>query len=220
MSAPSHARLVLVLAIAALLSPPRSARALAQGLEDDGGSFLAPRTAAAAAGAARACLKRPAPIGLGRIGDIEFAPGMPNRGALITAGNPPTIPAGVWEFNGVSWHELSTVCGASDGRIDLGRLRKNSGRSPTGAPARRRTPPAAAADARQHALPLLQPGPQRRTTARDGIVRVARLRSGLLPGDERRRVPFARATAGSPANRCRRKASRPGRFTCTGMATR
>ncbi len=31
------------------------------------------------------------PIGLGRIGDIEFW--APNRGLLITAGNPPTIPA-------------------------------------------------------------------------------------------------------------------------------
>ena len=55
------------------------------------------------------------PIGLGRIGDIEFW--APNRGLLITAGNPPTIPPGVWAYNGVSWHELSTVCGASDGRI-------------------------------------------------------------------------------------------------------
>ncbi len=55
------------------------------------------------------------PIGLGKIGDIEFW--APNRGLLITAGNPPTIPPGVWAYNGVAWHELSTVCGASDGRI-------------------------------------------------------------------------------------------------------
>jgi hypothetical protein len=55
------------------------------------------------------------PIGLGRIGDIEFW--APNRGLLITAGNPPTIPAGVWAYNGAEWHELATVCGASDGRI-------------------------------------------------------------------------------------------------------
>jgi hypothetical protein len=55
------------------------------------------------------------PIGLGKIGDIEFW--APNRGLLITAGNPPTIPAGVWAYNGVEWHELSTVCGATDGRI-------------------------------------------------------------------------------------------------------
>ncbi len=55
------------------------------------------------------------PIGLGRIGDIEFW--APNRGLLITAGNPPTIPPGVWAYDGVSWHELATECGATDGRI-------------------------------------------------------------------------------------------------------
>jgi hypothetical protein len=55
------------------------------------------------------------PIGLGPIGDIEFW--APDRGLLITAGNPPTIPPGVWAYNGVEWHELATVCGASDGRI-------------------------------------------------------------------------------------------------------
>jgi hypothetical protein len=59
--------------------------------------------------------KASTPIGLGKIGDIEFS--APNRGLLITAGNPPTIPSGLWAYNGVSWHELSTVCGASDGRI-------------------------------------------------------------------------------------------------------
>ncbi len=55
------------------------------------------------------------PIGLGKIGDIEFW--APNRGLLITAGNPPTIPPGVWAYNGVGWHELASVCGATDGRI-------------------------------------------------------------------------------------------------------
>jgi hypothetical protein len=55
------------------------------------------------------------PIGLGKIGDIEFY--APNRGLLITAGNPPTVPAGVWVYNGVSWRELAKVCGATDGRI-------------------------------------------------------------------------------------------------------
>jgi hypothetical protein len=57
----------------------------------------------------------PAPIGLGKVGDIKFW--APNRGVLITAGNPPTIPAGVWIYNGKDWRELSEVCGASDGRI-------------------------------------------------------------------------------------------------------
>jgi hypothetical protein len=55
------------------------------------------------------------PIGLGRIGDIEFW--SPNRGALITAGNGSTIPPGVWLYNGQRWRELATVCGATDGRI-------------------------------------------------------------------------------------------------------
>jgi hypothetical protein len=55
------------------------------------------------------------PVSLGRIGDIEFW--APNRGVLITAGNPPTIPPGVWAYNGTGWHELASECGASDGRI-------------------------------------------------------------------------------------------------------
>jgi hypothetical protein len=57
----------------------------------------------------------PAPVGLGRIGDIEFE--APDRGVLITAGNPPTIPAGVWAYNGRDWHELANVCGGTEGRI-------------------------------------------------------------------------------------------------------
>jgi len=59
--------------------------------------------------------KAPTPIGLGKIGDLEFW--APNRGLLITAGDPPTIPPGVWAYNGVTWHELSDKCGATDGRI-------------------------------------------------------------------------------------------------------
>jgi hypothetical protein len=54
-------------------------------------------------------------VGLGHVGDLEFE--APNRGALITAGNGSTVPAGVWLYNGVRWRELSTVCGATDGRI-------------------------------------------------------------------------------------------------------
>ncbi|HMD56044.1 MAG TPA: hypothetical protein VKG82_01090 [Solirubrobacteraceae bacterium] len=60
----------------------------------------------------------PWPISLGSVGDIEFLQGTPNRGLLITSGNPPTIEPGVWAYNGVEWHELSTVCGAKqEGRI-------------------------------------------------------------------------------------------------------
>jgi hypothetical protein len=55
------------------------------------------------------------PIGLGKIGDIEFWG--PNRGLLITAGNSPSIPPGIWTYDGQGWHELATVCGATDGRI-------------------------------------------------------------------------------------------------------
>jgi hypothetical protein len=55
------------------------------------------------------------PIGLGRIGDIEFS--APNRGLLITDGNGSTVPPGVWAYNGQGWHELANVCGATDGRI-------------------------------------------------------------------------------------------------------
>jgi hypothetical protein len=55
------------------------------------------------------------PIGLGKIGDIEFW--APNRGLLITAGNGETIKPGIWAYNGREWHELSEVCGATNGRI-------------------------------------------------------------------------------------------------------
>ncbi len=59
--------------------------------------------------------KSTTPIGLGKIGDIEFW--APNRGLLITAGSGSTIPPGIWVYNGMGWHELSIVCGATDGRI-------------------------------------------------------------------------------------------------------
>jgi hypothetical protein len=55
------------------------------------------------------------PIGLGAVGDVEFW--IPNRGLLITAGNTPTIAPGLWAYNGQRWHQLATVCGATDGRI-------------------------------------------------------------------------------------------------------
>jgi hypothetical protein len=55
------------------------------------------------------------PIGLGSVGDIQFW--TPNRGLLITQGNGSTIAPGLWAYNGQSWHQLSTACGATDGRI-------------------------------------------------------------------------------------------------------
>ena len=57
----------------------------------------------------------PLPIPLGEIGDVEFW--APNRGLLITRGNEPTIPPSVWAYNGVEWHELASVCGATAGSI-------------------------------------------------------------------------------------------------------
>jgi hypothetical protein len=62
------------------------------------------------------------PIGLGKIGDIEFI--RPNLGLLITSGVPPTVPPGVWAYDGASWRPLTGegpsgkgICGATDGRI-------------------------------------------------------------------------------------------------------
>jgi hypothetical protein len=83
------------------------------GLEDDGGASwrLEPVTPPELPDGESAST----PIGLGSVGDIEFD--RPGRGLLITAGNGSTIPPGVWAFDGLHWHELSVVCGASDGRI-------------------------------------------------------------------------------------------------------
>jgi hypothetical protein len=102
--------LVLLLAGLAALAP----QAGAAGFANDGGAEWAveqPEPPPPPPGVEGA----KTPIGLGRIGDIAFW--APNRGALITAGNGSTIPAGVWLYNGQRWRELATVCGASDGRI-------------------------------------------------------------------------------------------------------
>jgi hypothetical protein len=58
------------------------------------------------------------PVPLGEVGDIEFW--APNRGLLITGGDQgsnPAVPAGVYAYDGVSWHELASVCGGAKGRI-------------------------------------------------------------------------------------------------------
>jgi hypothetical protein len=55
-----------------------------------------------------------APVPLGHVGQISFW--APNRGLLITAGNH-VVPEGLYYYNGVSWRQLSTVCGGTDGRI-------------------------------------------------------------------------------------------------------
>ena len=47
----------------------------------------------------------PFPLPVGYVGDIEFW--APNRGVLITAGNS-VVPAGLYAYDGVNWHQLST----------------------------------------------------------------------------------------------------------------
>jgi hypothetical protein len=102
-----------------------------------GGALAAPAGAAGLPGGAEWRLEQPSPpapgpeveegqglgvpVGLGRIGDVEFW--APNRGALITAGNGSTVKPGVWLYNGDGWHPLTAqspeegICGASDGRV-------------------------------------------------------------------------------------------------------
>jgi hypothetical protein len=58
------------------------------------------------------------PVGLGNVGDVEFW--APNRGLLITQGHSPTIPAGLWAYNGAEWHEYASVCGASKRNRETG----------------------------------------------------------------------------------------------------
>jgi hypothetical protein len=99
------------------------ARASAQALSDEAGAewrLEQPNPPVPPSGVEPATV----PIGLGSVGDIEFW--APNRGALITAGNGSTVPAGVWVYDGAcegagasgscasGWHELATQCGASD----------------------------------------------------------------------------------------------------------
>jgi hypothetical protein len=66
--------------------------------------------------------QQPLALPLGKVGAISFW--SPNRGVLIdegTAGCKTTtatgVPCGLYAYNGVGWHLLSTVCGAGEGRI-------------------------------------------------------------------------------------------------------
>jgi hypothetical protein len=104
--------LLVTLVAVAVAAGTLSTKAGAEGLADDGGASWrleqpSPPTVAPE--------ETPTPVGLGKIGDIQFW--APNRGLLITAGDGSTIPAGVWAYDGRSWHELSSVCGGADGRI-------------------------------------------------------------------------------------------------------
>jgi hypothetical protein len=49
-------------------------------------------------------------VPLGKVDDMEFY--APNEGLLSVEGNA-TVPAGLFFYNGRSWHQLSTVCGGS-----------------------------------------------------------------------------------------------------------
>lgn len=51
---------------------------------------------------------------VGEVGEISFW--SPNRGLLITGGAGP-VSSGLYAYDGVSWHQLATVCGGSEGRI-------------------------------------------------------------------------------------------------------
>lgn len=62
--------------------------------------------------------RAPYPVPLGRVGEISFW--APDRGLLITggtAGEGGPVPPGVYAWDGVSWHQLSSVCGGGEGRI-------------------------------------------------------------------------------------------------------
>jgi hypothetical protein len=61
-------------------------------------------------------------VNVGPVGQISFW--APNRGLLIEGGTEafgnnktPAVPAGLYAYNGASWHQLSTVCGGGEGRI-------------------------------------------------------------------------------------------------------
>jgi hypothetical protein len=53
----------------------------------------------------------PFKVPLGNPGDLSFW--APNRGLLTVSGND-TIRPGIYSWDGVSWHQLSTVCGGPD----------------------------------------------------------------------------------------------------------
>jgi hypothetical protein len=60
----------------------------------------------------------PYPVPLGDVGEISFW--APNRGLLITGGSETgggPVPGGIYAYDGVSWHELASVCGGGEGRI-------------------------------------------------------------------------------------------------------
>jgi hypothetical protein len=110
-------RFLLVLLVASVSGVALTARAGAEGLPDGTEWRLEQPPAPEPPAGVEEGTALGLPIGLGKIGDIEFW--APDRGALITAGNGSTIEPGVWIYDGESWRELTRneVCGATDGRI-------------------------------------------------------------------------------------------------------
>ncbi len=109
-SAPVRILAVAMVLFASIVCGPLTSMAAAQG-ETATWRLEQPRPPNAPPGQPESSV----PVGLGKVGDIEFT--APNRGLLITEGSPPTIPAGIWAYNGVEWHEIATQCGATNGRI-------------------------------------------------------------------------------------------------------
>jgi hypothetical protein len=109
--------LLAALALAALLALPAAAHGAEAG-EQATWQLEQPTPPPAPPGVPPA----PVAVGLGLIGDVEFwepAAGAPqaDRGLLITGGNGTAVPPGVWAYNGVRWHEVADVCGATNGRV-------------------------------------------------------------------------------------------------------
>jgi hypothetical protein len=60
----------------------------------------------------------PYPVPLGEVGEISFW--APNRGLLVTGGTQSkggAVAGGLYAYDGISWHQLSSVCGSARGRL-------------------------------------------------------------------------------------------------------
>jgi hypothetical protein len=99
-------RIYTVLAVALLVPAPASGAA--------SWSFAPAEAPPPPGGVASA----PYSVPLGQVGEISFWE--PNRGLLITGGTEgaggPVAP-GLYAYDGVTWHQLATVCGGAEGRI-------------------------------------------------------------------------------------------------------
>ena len=101
-------------ALAGLVASAASLPGIALASGEASWSFVAPEAPPPPAGVS------PAPYGapVGRVGEISFW--APNRGLLITGGTEGEggpVSGGLYAYDGVSWHQLSTVCGGAEGRI-------------------------------------------------------------------------------------------------------